>query len=401
MNKKYKYFSVFAITIIAALSIPCTSFCQEYYQKGRYRLIRSEYNDSFVAGIDIPALAGNHLEDFKLVNSTTFFYSVKKYSFKSNINGAVLRICIGIFPSVKETEEVVLDSMNEAAAGGKEGPFNGVDIGDNDWYFGYYTSPDKEYHPSSIVFIRKNVIIMVGPTIASSEDYYPDILSLAQKIDDDIMKGAPYVILTDTLSPPVIHSVSLSKNVLVEGEEATITINASDPLSQIEHYRTLGGAIKYENDPVNVFRTVADRGLFKEPFFGTHTIKIWVINKNNFFSRIYEVKLTFYLPSAVTYKGNTAESPHALTLHRNAPNPFNPSTTIRYSLGKSGHAELAVFNSLGQKIRTLAEGPQAAGVHTVQWNGCNDSGQHVSSGVYFYRLRSGTYVQTMKMVLFE
>ena len=88
-------------------------------------------------------------------------------------------------------------------------------------------------------------------------------------------------------------------------------------------------------------------------------------------------------------------------LFGNYPNPFNPSTTIRYSLGKSGHAELAVFNSLGQKIRTLAEGPQTVGAHTVQWDGCNGSGQRVSSGVYFYRLRSGTYVKTMKMVLFE
>jgi len=88
-------------------------------------------------------------------------------------------------------------------------------------------------------------------------------------------------------------------------------------------------------------------------------------------------------------------------LFENYPNPFNPSTTIRFSLGKSSHAELAVFNSLGQKIRTLAEGPQTAGMHMVQWNGCNDSGQRVSSGVYFYRLRSGTYVKTMKMVLFE
>ena len=88
-------------------------------------------------------------------------------------------------------------------------------------------------------------------------------------------------------------------------------------------------------------------------------------------------------------------------LFENYPNPFNPSTTIRYSIGTSGHAELAVFNSLGQKIRTLADGPQVAGVHTVQWNGCNDSGQRVSSGMYFYRLQSGTYIKTMKMVLFE
>ena len=87
-------------------------------------------------------------------------------------------------------------------------------------------------------------------------------------------------------------------------------------------------------------------------------------------------------------------------LFENYPNPFNPSTTIRYSLGESRHAELAVFNSLGQKIRTLVDGKQSAGIHTVQWNGCNDSGQRVSSGVYFYRLRSGMYEKTMKMILF-
>ncbi|MFC1574140.1 FlgD immunoglobulin-like domain containing protein, partial [Candidatus Latescibacterota bacterium] len=75
--------------------------------------------------------------------------------------------------------------------------------------------------------------------------------------------------------------------------------------------------------------------------------------------------------------------------------------TIRYSLRENRHTTLTVFNSLGQEIRTLVDSPQTAGVHTASWDGRNELGQNVSSGVYLYRLRSGGYVKTMKMVLFE
>ena len=294
---------------------------------------------------------------------------------------------------------MVLDILNEAAGGGREGPFNGVDIGGNDRNYGYYLSPDHEYNPSSIVFVRKNVLINIGPTYISKKDYYPDILSLAQKIDNDIMKGASYVMLTDILSPPVIHSVSFSNNVLVEGEEATITINASDPLSQIEHYRTLGGAIKYENDPVNVFRTVADRGLFKEPFFGTHTIKIWVINQNNFFSRIYEAKLTFLDPTAVDEEGNTAETPQAFTLNQNAPNPFNQGTVIGYELTQPGLVSLRIYDLLGREVAVPVDGMKDKGHHKAAWNGRYSTGNPAASGVYLYRLEAAGSAETRRMML--
>ena len=186
---------------------------------------------------------------------------------------------------------------------------------------------------------------------------------------------------------------------LVEGEEATITINASDPLSQIEHYRTLGGAIKYENDPVNVFRTVADRGLFKEPFYGTHTIKIWVINKNNFFSSIYEVKLTFYLPSAVTEKGTIAETPQAFTLHQNAPNPFNPGTAIGYELTQSQQVNLRIYDLLGREVAVPENGIKDAGYHEAYWNGRDSTGNPAASGVYLYRLEARGSAETKRMML--
>ena len=60
-----------------------------------------------------------------------------------------------------------------------------------------------------------------------------------------------------------------------------------------------------------------------------------------------------------------------------------------------------MFNALGQEIAVLHDGPQEAGIHTVSWDGRDEDGLRVSSGVYFYRLRSGDYVRTMKMLLFE
>ena len=93
--------------------------------------------------------------------------------------------------------------------------------------------------------------------------------------------------------------------------------------------------------------------------------------------------------------------PAADELFANYPNPFNPSTTIRYSLAESRHTTITVFNALGQEIAVLHDGPREAGIHTLSWDGRNADGLRVSSGVYFYRLRSGNYVRTMKMLLFE
>jgi len=88
-------------------------------------------------------------------------------------------------------------------------------------------------------------------------------------------------------------------------------------------------------------------------------------------------------------------------LFENYPNPFNPSTTITYTLAESGHTRLDVFNSLGQRILTLFDGAQSAGVHAVNWDGRDENGLAVSGGIYFYRLQSGSYSKTMKMVLFK
>lgn len=93
------------------------------------------------------------------------------------------------------------------------------------------------------------------------------------------------------------------------------------------------------------------------------------------------------------------KNPRHFMLNQNYPNPFNPETVISYTLPKSGVVELDVYNIIGQRVRRLVNKYRAAGTYRVIWDGLDDSGNRVVSGVYFYQLRTGSSVFTRKMVL--
>lgn len=95
-------------------------------------------------------------------------------------------------------------------------------------------------------------------------------------------------------------------------------------------------------------------------------------------------------------------SPAAINLYQNYPNPFNPTTTIAYNLQEAGKVKLEVYNVKGQKVKTLVSEYQDAGHHDVQWNGDDELGKTVSSGVYFYKVRAGgRYTSTRKMIMLK
>ncbi len=94
----------------------------------------------------------------------------------------------------------------------------------------------------------------------------------------------------------------------------------------------------------------------------------------------------------------TSESPTETTLLGNYPNPFNPSTTIRYTLSVDSPVSIRVYNMLGQEVATLVDGFQKAGEQSVTWHGTNNFGQTVASGLYVYRLQTGSTVMSQKML---
>ena len=88
-------------------------------------------------------------------------------------------------------------------------------------------------------------------------------------------------------------------------------------------------------------------------------------------------------------------------LYQNVPNPFNPTTAIRYSLRERARVSIVIYNVAGHMVKKLVGTSKPAGVHTVTWDGRNDQGQRVSSGVYFYKLITGRFTETRKMVMLK
>jgi subtilisin family serine protease len=103
-----------------------------------------------------------------------------------------------------------------------------------------------------------------------------------------------------------------------------------------------------------------------------------------------------------TTPADDAVTPPAFTeLKGNYPNPFNPRTTIRFSLESTQPVSLEIFNQKGQKVRTLLDASLPAGNHLSVWDGRDDNGTGVSSGIYYYRMRSGKFSSTRKMVMMK
>jgi flagellar hook assembly protein FlgD len=94
-------------------------------------------------------------------------------------------------------------------------------------------------------------------------------------------------------------------------------------------------------------------------------------------------------------------SPARAGLSQNVPNPFNPLTTIRFTLSRRAYAKLSVFDPTGRHIRTLVDGERAPGTHEVTWDGRDDRGIPVASGVYLYNLEAYGLGESRKMVLLK
>lgn len=145
-------------------------------------------------------------------------------------------------------------------------------------------------------------------------------------------------------------------------------------------------------------------------FTGNTTDTFWQFNSlacgqnyNAGVQAVYDAGASDLVEIDFLYMGVNANNSVIVTTHLgdNYPNPFNPDTNITFSLANTSHVILEIFNCKGEKITTLVNEVLEAEHHTVNWNGTNNTGNPVSSGVYFYKMKSGLFTKTNKMILMK
>ena len=177
-----------------------------------------------------------------------------------------------------------------------------------------------------------------------------------------------------------ITAAALPYPLNTENAYLPLIIGADDPLSEeIEGFN--------ENDPIS--------------------FKIWDGNEELLVSAKavkYEDNaglLKFNAHGTIVVELEAQRIPKEYSLHQNYPNPFNPTTTLRYELPKPGKVEIRIFDLQGRLVNQLVSEYQEVGKYSVVWNGCDNNGVPVPSGIYFYQLNTGSYSKTRKAILMK
>jgi len=159
----------------------------------------------------------------------------------------------------------------------------------------------------------------------------------------------------------------------------------------------------------NIFKKSASGGSYKQ--INEHLIKPDGTKKYTFIDESVSVGETYsYKLEDVSITGATTQhdpitifvsKPKDYKLCQNYPNPFNPTTTINYQLPETGHITLKIYNLLGQEVICLIDEVKDAGYYTAIWNGLDKFGNQINSGIYYYRMVSGSFVQSKKMIFLK
>lgn len=171
----------------------------------------------------------------------------------------------------------------------------------------------------------------------------------------------------------------------LEVEVETATPNFSHFLVQVD-----GGAWQEEKAPLR-------RWQLHE---GENALAVRSVNSFGRQGRIARARVQQSAATGVLEDGDRS-LPRVFALEQNLPNPFNSNTVIPFALPEEGPVELAVYDLLGRRVATLTQGKQPAGRHMGQWDGRDEAGRSLASGVYLYRLRAGAQLETRKLLLLK
>jgi hypothetical protein len=151
-------------------------------------------------------------------------------------------------------------------------------------------------------------------------------------------------------------------------------------------------------DNLNINRVMfTESPLPTEPTSLTYSTDNWYYTSNNAGDSVYTFLIRAYVSITTSgVKQNIELTPASFVLEQNYPNPFNPSTTIKFQMPSKGFVTLKIYDIIGREVATLVDGFQEAGPHDVKFDASN-----LPSGVYLYRITTGTYVAAKKLVLIK
>jgi len=133
--------------------------------------------------------------------------------------------------------------------------------------------------------------------------------------------------------------------------------------------------------------------------FGDSFGEIMLRNKLSY-SQIYNIVQSIDLSPLLNIVNNVTLA-NSFELNQNYPNPFNPTTTINYSINKSGNIKIVIFDMLGKQVKSLVNKNNIAGKHQVLWNGKNEAGKTLPSGQYYYTIEMDGITKSRKMILLK
>jgi hypothetical protein len=193
---------------------------------------------------------------------------------------------------------------------------------------------------------------------------------------------------------------------LAEVRISNLPNNSMVLLTESENGYSIQSTTSLQKDVCIEFELSAEFNDLNNLFIAHKTNDVWQnlptqIYPDKKIARVYTTQLgEFRFQLDPDFAGNNVV-PKQFLLEQNYPNPFNPSTTILYKLARDGHFKILIFNSLGQVVRTIENDYKRAGSYQTVWDGKNDHGAAVSSGLYFYQLQTANKVISKKMLLLK
>lgn len=189
------------------------------------------------------------------------------------------------------------------------------------------------------------------------------------------------------------------EGMLVRVRNVAVTVPFADSPSNFGEFSVSDGSGSVRIDD----ESVTYRGNLDSTYaLGDSILSITGIHHESFANKKIEPRSNADVVRKTTAVNNNPSQPaFTFELAPNYPNPFNPETTIRYQVARSVKVNITIYNVLGQKVRTLLDASKPAGAHRVVWNGKDERGMSLPTGMYFYKMRAGEFVQVRKMLLLQ